>query len=79
MSNKPSTKPYIPPPSTGHEIGVMFGFIGFMLLCTLAYGFVWQISNKRSQQKEADRIDALRASGLLREKGVGEPEKTERV
>ena len=28
MSNQQLKKPYIPPPSVGHEIGVMFGFIG---------------------------------------------------
>jgi len=72
MSSQQSKKPYIPPPSVGHEIGVIFGFIAFMLLCMIAYGFIWQIGNKRSQRKEAERIEALRASGLLREKGVGE-------
>ncbi|KAF2806532.1 uncharacterized protein BDZ99DRAFT_466102 [Mytilinidion resinicola] len=82
MSAKQPTKPYIAPPSVGHEIGVMFGFIAFMLLCMVAYGFAWNHGNRISQRKEAERIDALRASGLLREKGVGgeaEAEKVERV
>ncbi|XTI87559.1 hypothetical protein V2W45_1211672, partial [Cenococcum geophilum] len=60
---------YVPPPSVGHEIGVIFGFITFMLLCMIAYGFIWQIGNKRSQNKEAERIEALRASGLLGKNG----------
>ncbi|ORY03237.1 hypothetical protein BCR34DRAFT_617850 [Clohesyomyces aquaticus] len=60
-------KEYVAPPSVGHEIGVMFGFLGFMLLAMLIYGFVWQAGNKRSQKKEADRVAKLRASGLLRE------------
>lgn len=37
-----------------------------MLVCSIVYGFVWQIGNKRSQKKEADRIEKLRSSGLLR-------------
>ncbi|KAF2736030.1 hypothetical protein EJ04DRAFT_562799 [Polyplosphaeria fusca] len=66
--------PYRPPPSVGHEIGVMFGFIGFMLLCMVAYGVAWNIGNKKSQKKEADRIEKLRASGLLRREKEGLPE-----
>jgi len=50
-----------------------------MLLCMIAYGFIWQMGNKRSQHKEAERIEALRASGLLGEKGVGEPERREKA
>ena len=81
---------YVPPPSVGHEIGVMFGFLGmhvslrlddtksrlgclyvltmpaFMVVCSLIYGIMWQKGNKRSQLKEAARIEKLRASGLLR-------------
>ena len=64
--NKPS-KPYIPPPSIGHEMGIMFGFIAIMLLSMLAYGFAWQIGNKRSAKKEAERIQMLRQSGVLKE------------
>ncbi|KAF2466160.1 uncharacterized protein BDR25DRAFT_306329 [Lindgomyces ingoldianus] len=70
MAKEPLTS-YVAPPSTGHEIGVIFGFIGFMVLCMITYGFVWQIGNKRSQKKEADRIAKLRASGLMR--GEKEP------
>jgi hypothetical protein len=50
-----------------------------MLLCMITYGFVWQVGNKRSQLKEAKRIEALRASGLLGKKGVGEPERREKA
>jgi hypothetical protein len=37
-----------------------------MILCSLIYGIMWQKGNKRSQLKEAVRIEKLRASGLLR-------------
>jgi hypothetical protein len=37
-----------------------------MILCSLIYGIMWQKGNKRSQLKEAARIEKLRASGLLR-------------
>jgi len=45
----------------------------------IAYGFIWQIGNKRSRNKEAERIEALRASGLLGRNGVGEPERREKA
>lgn len=101
---------HTPPPSVGHEVGVIFGFIGtcclpnsegkaceqpctsvvltffwsllhisfdtlfastltdtaFIIICCLVYGIAWQRANKRSQLKEAARIERLRASGLLR-------------
>jgi hypothetical protein len=50
-----------------------------MLLCMIAYGFIWQIGNKRSQHKEAERIEALHASGLLGKKGFGELERREKA
>ncbi|PSN65935.1 hypothetical protein BS50DRAFT_574424, partial [Corynespora cassiicola Philippines] len=64
--SKEPVRAYHPPPSVGHEMGVMFGFIGFMLLCSVVYVAVWQTANKRSQRREAERIERLRASGLLR-------------
>ena len=36
-----------------------------MLLSSLIYGILWHKANKKSQQKEVDRIGKLRASGLL--------------
>ncbi|PNS19206.1 hypothetical protein CAC42_2383 [Sphaceloma murrayae] len=59
---------YVAEPSIGHEMGVMFGFIGAMVLSMILYGVAWQMGNKRSARKEAERIDALRASGWLKEK-----------
>ncbi|KKY13915.1 hypothetical protein UCDDS831_g08595 [Diplodia seriata] len=58
---------YVPMPSLGHELGILFGFIALMLVCMLAYGFAWQIGNKRSLRKEEERIAALRASGHLKD------------
>ncbi|KAF2252318.1 hypothetical protein BU26DRAFT_516982 [Trematosphaeria pertusa] len=64
-------------PWTWHDIGVMFCFLGFMLVCSVVFGFFWQSVNGRCRRRGADRIEQLRASGLLRgEKegadGVGE-------
>ena len=43
---------------------------GFMMLCMVTYGFIWQAGNKRSQKREAERVERLRAGGWLRgEKG----------
>lgn len=39
-----------------------------MLLSMLAYVIGWQFANKAGQRKEAERIEALKASGWLKEK-----------
>jgi hypothetical protein len=70
MSDDPQ-KPYIPPPSTGHELGIMFGFIGLMIISMVTYGIVWQIGNKRSLKKEQERIEQLKAAGLLKGEKYG--------
>ncbi|EKG16881.1 hypothetical protein MPH_05862 [Macrophomina phaseolina MS6] len=58
---------YVPMPSLGHELGILFGFVALMIICMAAYGVVWQIGNKRSLRKEQERIAALRASGHLKD------------
>ncbi|OJD29755.1 uncharacterized protein BKCO1_7300020 [Diplodia corticola] len=58
---------YVPMPSLGHELGIIFGFLALMLICMCAYGFAWQIGNRRSLRKEEERIAALRASGHLKD------------
>lgn len=58
---------YIPAPSTGHEIGVMFGGIGTMLLGMLLFWSWWQIKLKRDEKKERARVEDLRQRGLLKE------------
>ncbi|KAK8172089.1 hypothetical protein BKA80DRAFT_306702 [Phyllosticta citrichinensis] len=60
---------YVPAPSTRHELGILFGFLGLMIVCMSVYGLAWNFGNRRSLQKEADRIAALRASGHLNEVG----------
>ncbi|KAL1628084.1 hypothetical protein SLS56_006014 [Neofusicoccum ribis] len=57
---------YVPMPSLGHELGIMFGFLALMVVCMAAYGVVWQVGNRRSLRKEQERIAALRASGHLK-------------
>ena len=48
-----------------------------MALTMASYVFAWRIGNKRGQRKEAERIEALRASGWLKEKQDPEDEKLE--
>ncbi|KAF2238787.1 hypothetical protein EV356DRAFT_504099 [Viridothelium virens] len=60
---------YAPPPSVGHEIGIMFGFVGAMLLSMVLYTLAWQVGNKRSAQREATRVQELRKAGYLESKG----------
>ncbi|KIW03756.1 uncharacterized protein PV09_05061 [Verruconis gallopava] len=58
MSN--SNSGYVPPPSTGHEIGVMFGFIGAFLLAMILYGVWFNLSNKKSLARENERLRTVR-------------------
>lgn len=48
-----------------------------MALSMGAYVLAWQYGNKRGQRKEAERIEALKASGWLKEKQDPEDEKLE--
>ncbi|KAI9709452.1 MAG: hypothetical protein M1820_003212 [Bogoriella megaspora] len=56
---------YVPAPSIGHELGIMFGFIAAMLLSMFLYTIIWQMGNKRSVRKEAERVEALRKAGYM--------------
>ncbi|GME51922.1 hypothetical protein GTA08_BOTSDO10915 [Neofusicoccum parvum] len=62
---------YVPPPSVGHEIGVMFGGIGLMLLGMLLFWSWWQIYLKQEEKKERKRVEDLRQRGLLKEQWNG--------
>ncbi|KAK8189147.1 hypothetical protein HDK77DRAFT_266077 [Phyllosticta capitalensis] len=62
---------FVPAPSTRHEIGILFGFLGLMIVCMSVYAVAWNIGNRRSLQREADRVAALRASGHLTEHEKG--------
>lgn len=47
----------------GHEMGIMFGFIGLMLLATVAFTVFWVGKNKRQARIERERQDVLRLAG----------------
>lgn len=47
----------------GHEMGIMFGFIGLMLLATVCFAFFWIKKNKRQARIEKERQDVLRQAG----------------
>jgi len=51
---------YVPPPSIGHELGVMFGFIGVFIISMGLYMIWWKIANKRSKTEEDERIRTVR-------------------
>jgi hypothetical protein len=56
-----STKPgYVPPPSTGHELGIMFGFIGLMLVVLVSYAVLFGMQNKRALAREEERVRTIR-------------------
>ncbi|KAJ9667821.1 hypothetical protein H2201_002007 [Coniosporium apollinis] len=58
---------YVPPPSIGHEIGVMCGGIGAMVIGAALFYLWWTMNLKREAKKEQERIEGLRARGLLGE------------
>lgn len=41
---------------------------GLMLISMIIYAFAWKHGNKVGARREAERIEALRASGWLKEK-----------
>jgi hypothetical protein len=48
-----------------------------MALCMLVYVVAWQYGNRVGARREAERIEALKASGWLKEKMDVEEERTE--
>lgn len=68
-----SEVPYHPPPSVGHEIGVIFGGIGSMLLGALLFYLWWRVKLAREIKEERERVEGLRARGLL-DQGLKEKE-----
>ena len=48
-----------------------------MALSMGLYVVVWKAGNKRGARKEQERVEALRASGFLKEKQEGEDEREE--
>ncbi|MCJ1311192.1 hypothetical protein MMC25_004863 [Agyrium rufum] len=58
------TVPYVPIPSIGHELGVLFGFASSMVIVMTVYYFMWKAGQKRSAAKEAARREALAQRGI---------------
>lgn len=54
-------------------------FAGAMALTMSLYVVAWRLGNKRGQRKEQERIEALRASGWLKEKQDGQDDQQEYV
>jgi len=67
---------YVAPPSIGHELGVMFGFMAIFLVVIITYWVIWQFSNKRSLKKERERIAAVRQ---MEANGIGGSAQDEKV
>lgn len=59
--------PYHAGPGVGHEIGVMLGFMGAMVLGVTLYVIWFQIKNKKLQRKDEERLRMLRSQGLIAE------------
>ncbi|KAF2195087.1 hypothetical protein K469DRAFT_648665 [Zopfia rhizophila CBS 207.26] len=78
-----SSKPYMAPPSVGHEIGVMFGGIATMLLGAIVFYIWWRLKLARDIKLEEDRIRGLKRKGLFDEErrasAVEERQKRESV
>lgn len=47
----------------GHEMGIMWGFIGLFIISTGAFAVFWVGKNKRQAQKERERQEVLRQAG----------------
>ncbi|CAG8051114.1 unnamed protein product [Penicillium salamii] len=52
--------PYVPMPSLGHELGLMFGFFSLCLAVMAAYVVVWRISQSRFRAQDLARRKAIR-------------------
>ncbi|KAF2102210.1 hypothetical protein NA57DRAFT_73641 [Rhizodiscina lignyota] len=55
--------PYNPPPSVGHEIGVMFGGIAAFLISSILFWVWWNWAQKREDRIERERVEAFRQAG----------------
>ncbi len=66
---------YVPIPSLGHELGIMFGGFGLMLVCMILYYVLWQRYQAKIALVEEDRRRELGATKLYNddlydEKGI---------
>ncbi|KAJ5102099.1 hypothetical protein NUU61_004321 [Penicillium alfredii] len=51
--------PYTPMPSLGHELGIMFGFIGICLATMAVYTLFWRAAQHRAQAQDLARRKAF--------------------
>ncbi|CAP95080.1 hypothetical protein E8E15_002401 [Penicillium rubens] len=52
--------PYIPMPSLGHELGLMFGFLSLCIVVMGAYVALWRVSQTRLDAQDLARRKAFR-------------------
>ncbi|ORY01035.1 hypothetical protein BCR34DRAFT_575228 [Clohesyomyces aquaticus] len=60
-----SQTPYHPAPSVGHEIGIICGGVGSMLVGALLFYTWWRFKLARDIRSEDDRVRGLKRKGLL--------------
>jgi len=60
-----SGKGYVAPPSVGHELGVLFGFVAVFLIVFVTYFIAYRIRNERFERGESERVRALKAKGAI--------------
>jgi len=60
-----SSKGYVAPPSTAHELGVLFGFVAVFLIVFTIYSIAYRIRNKRFERKESERMRDLKTKGVI--------------
>ncbi|KAI9846880.1 MAG: hypothetical protein M1837_003492 [Sclerophora amabilis] len=54
----------VPPPSIGHEIGVLFGFVGLNLVGVACFWAWWVWKNKIEDRHETARKEELSSRGF---------------
>jgi len=64
-------KPYVPIPSVGHELGVMFGFIGFFIISFVLYSLAFRRSSRKHRDANLQGIQNEK-SGLGLQHGESE-------
>ncbi|KAF2269125.1 hypothetical protein CC78DRAFT_303799 [Lojkania enalia] len=67
-----SDVPYHPPPSVGHEIGVMFGGFGAMLVGAILFYLWWRVKLAKDIKTEEERVNGLKTRGLFSEEKRGD-------
>ncbi|KAJ5811591.1 hypothetical protein N7474_007892 [Penicillium riverlandense] len=58
--------PYTPMPSLGHELGIMFGFMGACAFTMVAYTLFWRAAQRRAKDEDLARRKAFHTRGTQR-------------